>query len=35
VRLGYNDSETFRRDYLDAREAIHVLYVQHVGNKSP
>jgi glutamate-ammonia-ligase adenylyltransferase len=35
VRLGYNDSETFRRDYLNAREALHVLYVQHVGNKSP
>jgi glutamate-ammonia-ligase adenylyltransferase len=35
VHLGYDDSETFRRDYLDAREAIQVLYVQHVGNNSP
>ena len=30
VRLGYDDFETFRRDYLDARERIHALYEQHV-----
>ncbi|HEX4696205.1 MAG TPA: bifunctional [glutamate--ammonia ligase]-adenylyl-L-tyrosine phosphorylase/[glutamate--ammonia-ligase] adenylyltransferase [Candidatus Udaeobacter sp.] len=26
VRLGYEDIETFRRDYVSAREAIHSLY---------
>ena len=26
VRLGYEDVETFRRDYVSAREAIHSLY---------
>jgi glutamine synthetase adenylyltransferase len=30
VRLGYDDFETFRRDYLDAREAIHALYEQRI-----
>jgi hypothetical protein len=30
VRLGYDDFETFRRDYLDARDAIHALYEHHV-----
>ena len=30
VRLGYDDFETFRRDYLDARGGIHALYEQHV-----
>jgi glutamate-ammonia-ligase adenylyltransferase len=29
VRLGYDSFETFRRDYVDAREAIHALYKQH------
>ena len=28
TRLGYNDLEAFRRDYLAAREAIHTLYQQ-------
>src|SRR5437773_2765074 len=30
VRLGYDDFESFRREYLDARDAIHALYEQHV-----
>src|SRR6478736_747316 len=30
VRLGYDDFEAFRRDYLNAREGIHALYEQHV-----
>jgi glutamate-ammonia-ligase adenylyltransferase len=30
VRLGYDSFETFRRDYVDAREAIHALYEQHI-----
>ncbi|PYI96850.1 MAG: bifunctional [glutamate--ammonia ligase]-adenylyl-L-tyrosine phosphorylase/[glutamate--ammonia-ligase] adenylyltransferase [Verrucomicrobia bacterium] len=30
IRLGYDGFETFRRDYLDAREAIHALYEQHI-----
>jgi len=30
VRLGYDDFETFRCDYLDARGGIHALYEQHV-----
>ena len=34
VRLGYDDFERFRRDYLDARDAIHALYEQRVRNKS-
>jgi glutamate-ammonia-ligase adenylyltransferase len=34
VRLGYDDFEAFRRDCLDAREAIHALYEQHIRNKS-
>src|SRR6266545_7255273 len=33
VRLGYDNFEAFRRDYLDAREAIHALYEQHIRNK--
>ena len=34
VRLGYGELDTFRRDYIDAREAIHALYERHVRNKS-
>ncbi len=30
VRLGYDSFETFRRHYVDAREAIHALYEQHI-----
>jgi len=30
VRLGYESFETFRRDYVDAREGIHELYEQHI-----
>ena len=30
IRLGYDSFETFRRDYVDAREAIHALYEQHI-----
>src|SRR5437879_3955980 len=30
VRLGYDDFESFRRDYLDARGGIHALYEQHI-----
>jgi [glutamine synthetase] adenylyltransferase / [glutamine synthetase]-adenylyl-L-tyrosine phosphorylase len=30
IRLGYNEFDAFRRDYLTAREAIHTLYQQHV-----
>ena len=28
IRLGYQEFEVFRRDYLDSREAIHALYQQ-------
>src|SRR6266498_1418529 len=34
VRLGYGELDAFRRDYIDAREAIHALYERHVQNKS-
>src|SRR6185312_16203042 len=30
IRLGFNEFDAFRRDYLTAREAIHTLYQQHV-----
>ncbi len=30
VRLGYQDPDAFRRDYLNARETIHTLYEQHI-----
>jgi glutamate-ammonia-ligase adenylyltransferase len=33
VRLGYNNFEAFRRDYLDARDVIHALYEEHIRNK--
>jgi glutamine synthetase adenylyltransferase len=34
IRLGYERFEPFRRDYVDAREAIHALYERRIGNKS-
>jgi [glutamine synthetase] adenylyltransferase / [glutamine synthetase]-adenylyl-L-tyrosine phosphorylase len=34
IRIGYREFDAFRGDYLAAREAINVLYLQHVGNKS-
>ena len=30
IRLGYHNLETFRRNYIDARESIHTLYERHV-----
>jgi glutamate-ammonia-ligase adenylyltransferase len=30
VRLGYQEFDAFRRDYLDARDAIHALYQRHI-----
>jgi len=30
IRLGYDEFDAFRRDYLDARNAIHTLYQQYV-----
>ena len=30
IRLGFNEFDAFRRDYLTAREAIHVMYQQHI-----
>jgi glutamate-ammonia-ligase adenylyltransferase len=33
IRLGHDDFEAFRRDYLDARDAIHALYERCIRNK--
>ena len=30
IRLGYQEFDVFRRDYLDSREAIHALYQQQL-----
>jgi [glutamine synthetase] adenylyltransferase / [glutamine synthetase]-adenylyl-L-tyrosine phosphorylase len=30
IRLGYHEFDAFRRDYLDARDAIHALYKRHI-----
>ena len=30
IRLGYNEFDAFRRDYLTAREAIHTFYQRHI-----
>jgi [glutamine synthetase] adenylyltransferase / [glutamine synthetase]-adenylyl-L-tyrosine phosphorylase len=30
IRLGYQSLETFRRDYIGARESIHTIYERHV-----
>ena len=32
IRLGYDEFDAFRRDYSDAREAIHALYNGHIRN---
>jgi [glutamine synthetase] adenylyltransferase / [glutamine synthetase]-adenylyl-L-tyrosine phosphorylase len=34
IRLGYDDFETFRLGYTDAREAIHTVYERHIRNQS-
>jgi [glutamine synthetase] adenylyltransferase / [glutamine synthetase]-adenylyl-L-tyrosine phosphorylase len=34
VRLGYDDFETFRCDYLGAREAIHAFYERHIKSRN-
>jgi glutamate-ammonia-ligase adenylyltransferase len=34
IRLGYDNLESFRRDYSLAREAIHTVYEQHVISES-
>jgi glutamate-ammonia-ligase adenylyltransferase len=34
VRLGYDNFETFRHDYVEAREAIHTVYERRIGNQS-
>jgi [glutamine synthetase] adenylyltransferase / [glutamine synthetase]-adenylyl-L-tyrosine phosphorylase len=34
IRLGYDSFETFRRDYVDAREAIHTLYEENIRNRN-
>lgn len=34
VRLGYDDFEAFRRDYLETREAIHTLYEQQIKSRN-
>jgi glutamate-ammonia-ligase adenylyltransferase len=31
IRLGYDNLDTFRRDYIDARESIHTIYERHVA----
>jgi [glutamine synthetase] adenylyltransferase / [glutamine synthetase]-adenylyl-L-tyrosine phosphorylase len=33
VRLGYQEFEAFRRDYIDARDAIHSLYERHITRR--
>jgi len=30
IRLGYREFDAFRRDYLDARDAVHTLYERHI-----
>lgn len=34
IRLGYDNCKGFQCDYVDARKAIHALYVQLFGNKA-
>jgi glutamate-ammonia-ligase adenylyltransferase len=34
VRLGYDDFEAFRRDYLETRKAIHTLYEQQIKSRN-
>ena len=33
VRLGYDDFEAFRPNYLDARDTIHALYERHIQER--
>jgi glutamate-ammonia-ligase adenylyltransferase len=35
VRLGYHELEAFRRDYVNARDTIHLLYESHIAAASP
>jgi glutamate-ammonia-ligase adenylyltransferase len=35
VRLGYHELEAFRRDYVNARDTIHLLYESHITAASP
>jgi hypothetical protein len=35
VRLGYQGFDTFRRDYVNARDTIHTLYESHITAASP
>ena len=30
IRFGFREFDAFRRDYLDARDAVHTLYEQHI-----
>ena len=32
IRLGYDELEAFRRDYLDARDRIHTLYERYINS---
>src|SRR5881392_517120 len=34
VRLGYNELDAFRHDYVNARDAIHALYEHHIRTAS-
>jgi hypothetical protein len=33
IRLGYHEFDAFRRDYLDARNAIHALYERQIKSR--
>jgi glutamate-ammonia-ligase adenylyltransferase len=33
IRLGYHELDAFRRDYLDAREAVHTLYERQIKSR--
>jgi glutamate-ammonia-ligase adenylyltransferase len=35
VRLGYSEFDTFRPEYINARETIHQLYERHITTASP
>jgi hypothetical protein len=35
VRLGYTEFDTFRPEYINARETIHQLYERHITTASP
>jgi glutamate-ammonia-ligase adenylyltransferase len=34
IRLGYDDFESFHRDYVDARDAIHALYERRIRSEN-